>query len=167
MRPTPPAHLPHNSYLETAAESKGLSEQQKLNSEMNSRLFPPVSAELGSCLANVLLTSFSDSATCQLLEEIHEPRTNTGLTLGQGHPGMLQRCSSWSHFVPVATLPNTDMEPTNRNPTPAPLPAPCSAEGLCAPWTWGPLASSFFLDLVSFHYCLQRVSFYISVFVLS
>lgn len=135
------------SKLETASGSKGLSEQQKLNSEMKSRFFPPVSAELGSYPANVLLASLSDSAASQILEEIHAPRSNTKLTLeGQGHPGMLQKCSSQPHCVPVATLSNTNMEPTNRNPSPAPLPASCTAEGLCAPRTGGPLATSFFLD---------------------
>lgn len=152
MHPTAPAHLPDNLYLETAAGSKGLSEQQKLNSEVNFKHFPPVSADPRSYLANVLLTSLLDSATSQLLQEIHAPRINTGLTLeGQEHPGMLQRCSSQSHVVPVATLSNTNTEPTNRNPSPVPLPDPCTAEGLCPPWTWRPLACSFFLHFVSFH----------------
>lgn len=140
MHPTAPAHLPRNLYLETAAGSKGLSEQQKLNSEINSRLFLPISAVFGRYLANVLLTRLLDSATPQLLEEIHAPKSNTGLTLeAQGRPGMIQRCSSWSHFVPVATLPSTNMEHTNWSPCPAPLPAPCTSEGLCAPWTPGQL----------------------------
>lgn len=123
--------------------------------------------QFGRYLANAPPTSHLDSATTQLLEVIRAPRSNTGLTLDQGYPGMLQRCGPRPRFIPVATSPNTDTEPTNRGPSPAPLPSPHAAEGwvhhsLTNPWP----APAAWIRFLSAH-CPKGVSFYTSVFALS